>query len=196
MAELQYYILDVESTGLKLGYHEITQISVLRYSDKTQMTKFIRPEYPERTSQQALDATGRTRADLYKGEPKEVVVAAIDAFIVQDKLTPEHRVCVGHSIGFDKNFCQTLWARLGKKFPMSLFLDTKTLAKMWAKQLGIEKPRLTLEASLSNAGLKPLDMNFHDAAADARNCYLLLKKGIDYGLDHLSLVKRSPHYLE
>ncbi|NJO18581.1 MAG: hypothetical protein HC877_23490 [Thioploca sp.] len=70
---IKYYVLDVETTGLKAGYHEINQISVLRESDNKLISYDIRVDYPERVNYQALEIQGKTKQDLYKGEDKKYI---------------------------------------------------------------------------------------------------------------------------
>lgn len=190
---LSYYIIDTETTGLKPNWHEITQISIIRTTDRHQISKLIRAEYPKRASQEALDVTGRTIDDILKGESRITVVNSIHDWLLQDGLTDEHRCMVAHNAPFDKNFCHALWKSVDKQFPAICWMDTKTFAKLWAKKLGIEKPKLTLAASLEFTGLKPIDAKVHNAISDSRNTYLLWKKGMDEGLDHLSCIKRYPH---
>jgi DNA polymerase III epsilon subunit-like protein len=195
MANIQYYVIDTETTGLS-NFHEITEISIIRCSDLHQLTKYIKVEHPEKASSQALIKTGRTYEDLLRGESKEKVVEYCDRFFAADKLTIEHRCCIAHNSSFDARFCHALWSSVGKIFPCNLWLDTKPFAKKWATMLGIEKPSLTLESCLQFTGLTPIDQVQHEAAADARNTYLLYKKGCDAGVDHTDFIKRVPHKID
>jgi len=190
---LHYYVIDTETTGLKPAYHEITQISIIRCTDRHQLSKFIKAEHPRRATPIALEITGRTMQDIQHGESKEAVVAAVDKFFAADGVTAEHRCMVAHNAPFDKNFCHALWDSVGSKFQAICWLDTKTLAKAWANKLGIIKPKLTLTASLEFTGLTPVDPGVHNAISDSRNTYLLMKRGMDEGLDHLACIKRYPH---
>lgn len=193
--KLKIYLIDTETTGLNSQSHEITQISIIRYDDRTIIDRYIKPQFPWKASPEALVATGRTRADLYKGEDKKIVVAAIDKFLAEDGLTPEHRLMVAHQASFDQRFCHALWGSLNKKFFATLWLDTKPLAKQWAKDLGLIKPKLTLEASLKFADVKPVSNTWHNSASDAKNLYAFFKKAIEEEIDYLQLIKRIPHYL-
>lgn len=190
---LFYYVVDVESTGLRPSWHEVTQISVIRCSDQNQLSRYIKAEYPERASKEALQVTGRTVADLSTGDPKNKVVELFHNWILQDGKNEEGRCFIAHQASFDKNFCHALWGSVGKKFPANLWLDTKAFAKSWAIKLGIEKPSLTLQSSLEFTGIKPVKGVAHEAIADTRNCFLLWKKGMEQGLDHLACIKRYPH---
>lgn len=190
---LNYFTIDIESLGLKCGYHEITEVSIINNTDRRQLSKFIWPEHPERVSQEALDVTGRTRADLLKGIPKKEAVEMFDKFINQDGLTPEHRVMIGHNVSFDRRFVHHLWGSLGKVFPANLWLDTKTLAKEYlTKQLGIIKPKLTLHASLEQCGIKP-KLAAHNAINDTQSTYILHNHLIKNNIDYLPFIKRHLH---
>ena len=79
---------------------------------------------------------------------------------------------------------------------MVCWLDSKPLAKLWATKLGLIKPKLTLEASLKFASVKPVSNTWHNSASDAKNLYAFFKKAIEEeGIDYLPLIKRIPHYL-
>lgn len=192
---LTFYIIDTETNGLRPGWHEISQISIIRFSDRNQLSKNIKVENPERSSQEALDITGQTRYSITQGEPKEKVVESIISFLNQDGLTPEHRCLVAHQASFDKNHCHALFQSVGEFFPAVNWLDSKPLAKQWAVKLGIEKPKLSLQAALQFTGIKPLP-GIHTAVADARNLYLLFKKALEEGIDYLPHIKRYEHILE
>lgn len=190
---LSYYVIDTETTGLKAGWAEITQISIIRATDRHQLSFYIKAEHPERASKEALEITNRTMSDLYKGISKEEGVDKVEKFLSEDGLTDEHRCFIAHNAPFDIRFCHALWSSVGKKLPVICWMDTKPFAKLWANKLGLEKPKLTLTASLENAGLKPVDPGVHNAISDSRNTYLLWKKGIDEGIDHTLCIKRYPH---
>lgn len=193
MSKLQFYTIDVETTGFSLDWHEITQISIIRNSDRHQMSKFIKPEFPQRVSKQALEATGRTYKDLLKGLPKKEAVEELNKFIENDGQTSEHRCMIGHNVSFDRRFCFALWASLGKIFPASLWLDTKSCTKAYAnKYLGIAKPKLTLQASLELCG-KKMPGTAHDAIVDTRGTYILHDHLVKQGFDYLPFIKRTPH---
>ena len=187
-----YYILDVETNGLKPRWHEITQISVIRFEDRHQLTRYIRIDHPERTSLEALNNTGRTYQDLLKGDDAKSVVEACEAFWDQDGKTPEHRCLVAHNASFDKNFCHALWESLGKEFPVVCWLDTMKFVKEWAKKVGMAPKKFSLSEVLKFAKIKPIG-EAHNAESDTRNTYMLLDKGLKLGVDHLSSIKRWPH---
>lgn len=192
---LHYYIIDTETTGLKPRHHEITQISIIRCSDRHQLNKYIRAEHPERATYKALEITGRTMSDIVSGEQKEDVVKFCQDFIEQDGQTPEARCFVAHNADFDKRFCFALWESVGMKFPSNLWLCTKVFTGGLANKLGIYKPKLTLEASCKLAGVKTRS-GAHNAAVDAQNTYFLWDKLMNSDVDYLNYIKRMPHIIE
>lgn len=140
--------------------------------------------------------TGRTLDDLKKGEPAAQIIQMVEDFMFQDGSTEDSRCIIGHNVVFDKNFLYALWNHHNKKFPATLFLDTKPMAKVWSKNLGVEKPKLTLGACLDRMKI-PTTVKFgklHDAGSDSRYTYFLYKKLIEeYQIDHLPYIKNYPH---
>lgn len=192
---LSYFILDTETTGLGPKIHEIVEISIIRCSDRHQLSKVIRAEYPEKADWKALQIIGKTKQDIIQGEDKLTAVQAVNDFLNSDGQTAEHRVIVAHNAAFDKNFCHALWTKVGQEFPATAWLDTKPLAKSWAVKLGMVKPKLTLAACLEFSNLKPF-AGQHNAKSDSRNTYLLWKKAMDENTDIFPFIKRHPHILD
>jgi DNA polymerase III epsilon subunit-like protein len=191
---LNYYVIDTETTGLTSGHHEVTQISIIRCSDRNQLTRKIRAEFPERAQPQALQITNRTFEDLLEGDSKEKVVDECNEFFAQDSLTIEHRCLIAHNSNFDCRFCHALWANCKKEFPAIYWMDTIKFAKDWSKQTGIAPENFKLASVLKFANITPMQGQ-HEAGADARNTYLLWKRGTELGIDHLNAIKRCPHSL-
>ncbi len=197
---LSYYIIDTETTGLKAGHHEVTEISIVRCLDRHQLTKKVLADFPERVSAKALEVTNRTFEDLLEGDPKEEVVSFCDSFFEQDGKTAEHRCMVAHNAVFDQRFCHALWASCGKSFPAICWMDTIKFAKEWSTKIGVlpetltktGKPSFALASVLKFAKITPMP-GAHDAGSDARNTYLVWKKGMELGVDHLGAIKRYPH---
>lgn len=189
---LRYYVIDVETNGLDASRHEITEISVIRCVDRVQLAKFIKIEHPERTSREALVATGRTMADLRKGLPAIEVINAVDEFLSQDGESSESRCMIAHNSSFDRRFVYALWKKYDKNFGATCWLDTKPAVKKYAQNyLGIEKPKLTLQASLNIIGMKPKGIA-HSAISDTQNTYILHDHLVKQGFDFLPHIKRIP----
>ncbi len=193
---MHYYIIDTETTGLRCGYHEVTQISIIRYSDRHQLNRFIRAEYPQRVDIRALEATGRKRSDILIGVSKMEAIEACEAFINEDGQTPEHRCFIGHNVSFDRRFVHELWSSQKKEFPAICWLDTMSCVKLYmTKTLGLEKPKKGLHDALQNCGLKPRS-GAHNAVSDTQNTYILHNHLLKQGFDFLPHIKRLPLVVE
>jgi DNA polymerase III epsilon subunit-like protein len=189
-----YYIIDTETTGLSAGFHEIFEISIIREIDRHQLSRNIKIQFPERASAEALKITNKKISELLIGESKEKVIQDIEDFLSLDKSSPEHRVFVAHNASFDQRFCHALWASANKKFPADYWLDTKEISRMWQKKNGIQKPELSLTASLVKNGLQAIPGQ-HNAIVDARNAYILYKSAKEAKIDYLPLIKKKSHNL-
>lgn len=195
MAEIAYYVLDLESTGLSSKDHEVNEISIIRAKDKVQLTKQVRCEYPERASFDALKITNKTLSDLNNGISKEEAINSVEYFLNQDGLSPSSRCIVGHNvISFDKRMLFAMWEKCGKEFPAHLWLDTMHLTKQHAKNIGIVKPKINLQASCDLLQIKKV-AGMHNAKSDTRNAYLLWEK-LKSEVDYLPLIKTFVHSLK
>lgn len=203
MVQICYYVIDTETTGTKVDYHEITQISIIRCSDRFQLNKYIKAEFPKRANPEALKYTGRTMADLYKGDNRKDVVEFCNNFFEEDGVTPEFRCIVGHSIwSFDKRFLHSMWAAENKKFPASLWLDTIPYTKEFMKKKGIDNKKFNLNKACEVVGVTPRP-GAHNAVVDTQNNYKLWKALTETHQvptistkDGTSLIKRAEHILE
>lgn len=190
---LQYYVIDTETTGLKSNYHEMTEIGIIRCTDRVQLWRQIKCVYPERANFDALAITKKSMADLERGYEKEKVVEECEQFFSEDGLTPAHRCIVAHNAAFDRKFLHALWESCGKEFPAHLWLDTMSLTREWAKKNGILKPKVNLHASCDLVGIKKIS-DAHNAKVDSRNTYLLHRHLIEERkVDHLPFIKTSIH---
>lgn len=193
MAEIIYYVLDLETTGLSSKDHEINEISIIRVKDKVQLTKHVRCEYPERASFDALRITNKTIADLDNGISKEDAISIVEKFFQQDGLSAEFRCIIGHNIiAFDKKMLFALWEKCGKEFPAHLWMDTMHMTKQHAKNAGLVKPKVNLQASCDMLQIKKV-AGMHNAKSDTRNCYLLWEKLKQSNIDYLPFIKTFAH---
>lgn len=203
MSGLQYYIIDTETTGLKSGYHEVTEIGIIRCTDRVQLWRQIKCVYPERANFDALAITKKTMADLERGYDREVVIAECEKFFSEDGLTPAHRCIVAHNAPFDRKFLHAMWEASGKEFPAHLWLDTIQLTKEFLKnadqsQLNIVKTATgrvstQLHACCDMVGIKKIS-DAHNAKVDSRNTYLLHRNLVEEKkVDYLPFIKTSVH---
>jgi DNA polymerase III epsilon subunit-like protein len=191
---IEFYVCDLECTGLRKGFHEICEFSILKAADRTQLTRSVRVDYPENASYDALLIIKKSMSDLKSGISKRQMIEEIEGFVSDDNLTSASRCLVGHNIiGFDKKFLWHEWEKVGKQFPFDLYLDTLHMSRAYVKKQKIlDKPKLNLGAACDLLGIKKV-AGQHAARADVRNTYLLwdkLMKEVDY-LDYIS---RMPHY--
>lgn len=187
---LSYYVIDTETTGIKAGWHEITEISIIRCSDRNQLTRLVRSDYPERANPEALRITGRSYESLSEGESKRDIVNLCNAFFEQDGLTPEHRCIIGHNVNFDKRFCHALWGEVGEVFPAVCWLDSLKVSKEWAKKIGKKPENYKLSTLLKFADINI--KNVHTAEGDTRSLYILWEKYLRR-VNTVSMIKRDVH---
>ncbi len=192
---LIYYVADLETNGLKTGFHEICELSIIRCSDRMQLSRQVKVNHPLNSSYDALRITNKTIQDLAKGISKQTLIQEVEEFIAEDKATPAHRCLTGHNINFDKRFLHHLWDQHQKSFPIDLFLDTLPLSKRMAAQMGQGKAKLKLENALELFGLKKTGIS-HSAKGDTQHTYLLWKHLMDNNVEYLDLIKRLPHHPE
>jgi DNA polymerase III alpha subunit (gram-positive type) len=202
MSNLKFYICDTETTGLDSKKHEVDEISIIRCDDRVQLTEFIKCDYPERASYDALKVTGKTLEDLKKGSSKEDVINKINKFLEQDGATRAHRCFIGHKvISFDKKFIHALYEKVNQELPVDLWMDTWEMMKAYTKISGMadqaKKDKTKLSLTLINScdllGIKKF-ANAHSSKVDTRNNYLLYKDLIENkNIDYLPFVKSFIH---
>lgn len=198
---INFYILDTETTGLRQGFHEINQISIIRVTDKFQKTLNVKAEHPNRASPDALRIQGKTIYDLYQGDSKLDAINDIDKFFEEDGQTSEHRCIVAHNYSFDKRFIHAMWESVGKDFKANLWMCTREFTKKYASKQGlekiakiqnVEKAKFDLNNCLVALGLQP-KLGAHNAVIDTINTHILWEELMKQNLGHVSLIKRLPH---
>ena len=193
MSGLHYYVIDTETTGLKANYHEMTEIGIIRCTDRVQVHRCIKCENPERANFDALAITKKTMDDLSQGFERSAVVAECNKFFNEDGATPSARVIIGHNIGFDRRFLHALWESQGQEFPAHLWLDTIDLTKAYLKIIGIKTRKVNLHASCDYVGIKKIS-EAHNAKVDSRNTYLLHRDLVEIkNIDYLPFIKTIVH---
>ena len=201
MSGLQYYVIDTETTGLKSGYHEMTEIGIIRCTDRVQLWRQIKCVYPERANFDALSITKKTMADLERGYDKEAVVEECEKFFNEDGLTRGHRCIVAHNAPFDRRFLHALWESCGKEFPANLWLCSMALTKDYAKKQGVTQPAgqkqsFALHAACDLVGIKKIS-DAHNAKVDSRNTFLLHRNLVEEKkADYLPLIKTVVHTIK
>lgn len=211
---INYYIADTETTGLAVDIHEINQISVLRVSDKKQLSLQIKVKKPHIYNAQALEIQGITPADLKKGITLEDAVAQIDNFLLEDGQTAAHRCMIAHNAPFDRKFIHRAWDSIGKKLPADLWFCTQSFAKRHVQKhrngakiaeaqvkAGVDikkdksgslKPKFGLNNFMMGVGLVP-KIGAHSAEVDVQNTDVLYNWLINSNTEFVSLISRVPH---
>jgi len=193
---LQFFVIDTETSGLSSSYHEITEVSIIRCTDRFQLTEFIKCDYPERANLDSLKITNKTFADLSNGSLKEDVVKKINKFINEDGLTPAHRCFIAHNASFDMRFIHALYSKVGEQCPVNLWACSMALTRAYAKQIGLVKPKVNLAAACDIAGIKKI-AQAHASKMDSRNTYLLWQNLVeDKKMDYLPFIKTNEHILK
>lgn len=206
MSGLVFYVIDTETTGLSSSYHEMTEIGIVRYTDRVQLWRQIKCEYPERASLDALNITKKTLADLEKGHHHNDVVNECERLFAEDGATPAHRVIVAHNAAFDRRFLHALWKKNNKQFPANVWLDTIAMTKKYIENIdhstipiiktATGKISTQLHACCDMVGIKKLS-EAHNAKVDSKNTYLLLRNLLeDKKIDYIRMLKTEVHILK
>ena len=124
--------LDIETTGVKPGYHEITEIG-LRHSEKGGLCLQIAPQHIKRAQPEALQISGYNTADWAEAKPFKNVASKITEYL-------EDATIIGHNAaGFDVPFLRCEYEAIGLDHD-ELFrdvIDTMALARTFLVPLGL-----------------------------------------------------------
>jgi DNA polymerase III epsilon subunit-like protein len=197
MSGINFSILDLETTGLMSSnsFHEICELSIIRATDRVQLSRKVKVDNPMNASTDALKVIGKTIDDLKKGISKIQLINDVENFLSEDGLTYEHRCLVGHNIiNFDRKFLWQQWESYNKTFPMYLYLDTMQMMRSINKKNGI-KGGANLIAACDYFGIKKVAGGSHNAKSDSQNTFLLWEK-LMQEVDYLDFIKRLPHNSE
>lgn len=212
---INYYILDVETTGLAVDKHEINQISVMRVADAEQLSFQIAVKHPNLYNRRSLEIQGITPKDLKEGVTIEEAVESINLFLTEDGKTKAHRCIVAHNAPFDRKFVHRAWDRLDQELPADLWMCTQSFAKRYVKKhangekiakaqldagvpdmkkdkFGRLKPKFGLNNFMVGIGLEP-KLGAHSAKVDVENTLTFYNWLMDSKTEHVSLIERIPH---
>ena len=212
---LYFYVLDTETSGLSIDFHEINQISVLRVSDQEQVSLQIKVKRPNVYDINALAIQGISPGDLKIGVPLEEAVESIDMFLAEDGKTKAHRCIVAHNAPFDRKFVHRAWDSINKEFQADLWMCTQSFAKRYVKKHGTAdkvalaqqkagvqdmkmdkfgklKPKFGLNNFMLGVGLAP-KAGAHQAATDVQNTLDFYNWLMSSNTEHVSLIERVPH---
>jgi len=196
---MKFYVLDIETSGLRPGFHEITEISILRCEDLVQKVWLLNIRYPQRFSKEALMVTGQNVMEITK-RPSYLpdVIADINAFLEEDKEDADGRVIIAHNGSFDRNQIEHNWKISKSFFPANYWLDTKEVARKFIKkQLKLPgRQSVALGKLLELFKIKNVEPNAHSAEVDVRNTFRLWKYLEARGMSNIEFTKISPTLLK
>ena len=185
---MQYYLIDTETTGLVCGYNEVVEISIIRISDKVQLTRQIRALHPERASLDSLKIIGKSKYQLSEGISSLEAIEISNKFMNEDGLSPKQRCIIAHNAPFDRRFCHNMWETYNSIFPADYWVDTMAIMRKYNKTAGI-KSKVNLQDSLDSLGIVKV-AGLHNAKSDTQNTFKLWKKLTDeLGVDYLEFIK-------
>jgi DNA polymerase III epsilon subunit-like protein len=191
---IEYYICDLETTGLLPAVHDTIEISMIRVRDRLQITREVKASRPKMANLDALKITGRTMSDLYRGISRSQMVNDINEYLSKDGFDRQNRCIIYHNSSFDTKFIKSAWEFEGQEFPADMSLCTLSIMRAYTKQQGMIKPKLNLAASCDIFGIKRFAEQ-HTAKSDTRNTYLLWKEILKSGFDYMPFIKMQPHKL-
>jgi DNA polymerase-3 subunit epsilon len=184
LADVEWAVLDVETTGLAPGRHRVIEAGVVIVRGGEIREQYSRLVNPERKIPAFITSfTGITQHMVNRSRRTAEVLPELRTFIGQ-------RVVVGHNIGFDLGFLAYECARIGIElsFPDD-GLDTIALARRYLT--GMRRARLDRLA----AALHVPVATRHRALADARitaQCFvLLLARAMEDGCETLDDLRQA-----
>lgn len=128
-----FCFLDVETTGTKPGYHEVTEIG-LRHSEKGGLCLQIAPRHIERAQEEALVVSRYNSADWVEAKEFRHEVGRITEFL-------EDATIVAHNAPFDVSMIHGEYdmAGLERGHLLRDVIDTMALARAFLVPLGLNR---------------------------------------------------------
>jgi DNA polymerase III alpha subunit (gram-positive type) len=173
----EFYVCDVETTGLDSRRNDVIELSLYRLSEKNseaaQKTWLIRPTSFDNVEVDALRINGHKLDQIKQYPEASKVIVEVENWLAEDGATTTQRALVGQNISFDKDMLEQLWIKCQSKdsFPFGRrYLDTMIVEVFidycHSKTVGTNK--MAEGYSLSNLvkkyGVK--NTKAHTAAAD------------------------------
>lgn len=136
--------LDIETTGTKPGFHEVTEIG-FRHEEKGGLCLQIAPQHIKRAEAEALKISRYNTADWVSARPFKDTVPKITEYV-------ENATVIAHNASFDVSMLQGEYEALGLDHD-HLFrdvIDTMAFAREFLVPLGLN--RLSMEACMKFIG--------------------------------------------
>jgi DNA polymerase-3 subunit epsilon len=181
LQQLDFAVVDVETTGLNPRRDRILEVAVLRIGgDGRVHSEFATLVAAPRVA--AEEVHGISAGDLL-GAPRFAAIAAT----VRRQL--EGAIVAGHNVAFDLAFLRKEFLRTGDRFPATPFVCTISLGRL----VGAEPTRSGLTAACERQGIRVDDHHraLHDARAAGALLVAYLRQAETLGLDLSGLAARS-----
>jgi DNA polymerase-3 subunit epsilon len=177
LSDLEYVVVDVETTGLVAGRHRLIEVAGLRVRAGHVVDAFQQLINPDTRLPRFITAfTGITEEMVSGAEPVEVVLPAFFRFLDDAPL-------VGHNVGFDLSFLGYEAVRLG--YPLaSDGLDTLRLARRLLP--GIRRLRLDALAQQLGVIVRARHRALGDAQITLEVFQQLLELAAQQGIETLA----------
>lgn len=188
MSTNKIFYFDVETTGLKAGYHEMVQLAYLIEVDgnvEVENSIWIRPEKPDLIKPELLELLGKTKADLMEGihysEAYITLLADLEKHCSKfdriDKFYP-----AGYNVSFDLDFLVAFF-RLNEDQYLGSWINWKSLDPLPILRFldykgKLDLPDYKLGTVCEHYGI---ELNAHEAMSDIRATRTLLKKFLKEG---------------
>lgn len=189
MINYNLYVLDCETTGLDFIKNDIIELSISRFHNGEQKTWRLKPLNSENIDTGALRVNGHKLEDLLHQtkygretylDPNDIIIE-IENWIMEDGISTENRVMVGHNISFDNNMLQQLWIKCNSKdsFPFGRRTMDTMIVEFF---LNYCEENMAEGYSLNNLSKKYGVKNdkAHSAASDCLTTFKIINKQISF----------------
>lgn len=179
LEDVEFAILDIETTGLAPGRHRIIEIAAVIVAHDETVASFSKLVNPGRAIPQFITSfTGISEPMVARSAPAEKVLARLADFIGD-------RPIVGHNIGFDLGFLNFEAERAGKSFGFAESgIDTIQLARRYLT--GMRRTRLDSVAAMLHIPVATRHRALPDAQITAKVFTQLLARARAEGCETLA----------
>jgi len=169
---------DCETTGLDEAYHEVIQITAIVEDDGKFIDAIdlkIRPNHPDRFSEEAMEKTGLTIDQIMQWPTREDQFKKLIAFLDKhvDKFDKEDKMTMaGYHNLFDQKFIRAYFKEQGHKYFGSYIefevIDVMVIAMLLRKLGALDIPNLKLRTVAAAVGINFDEAQAHNAIYDVK----------------------------
>jgi len=154
--------VDVETTGLKAGYHELLEIAVVVVIAPSmhvvgELCVKVLPEHMDRAHPKALEVNGYTPEAWCDAAPLHVALEMLSPLL-------QGALMVGHNVSFDKGFITAAYEQCGMKYPKADYHTLDTVSLAWPLKVKGKVKNLKLHTLCDYFGIS--NEGEHAALAD------------------------------